>query len=123
MANTRIKIKREDMVDKLKTTRAAHLKNHEKATLKYQSDVDKCQSKIREALQRAIHESNHDFDTLYKKLNRNYHGQVTVDLGKLNLPSEPACDTRELDRMIRVLEASCDDTISVAVGDAYARYL
>lgn len=121
MANTRIKIRRTDLIDKLKQSKEAANKRFEKDSVTYEAAISKAVSKVRDNLSSI---ERLDDVALLAKIENRYNGHKSVDLGKLSLPSKPTQDTNgALDQMIRVLEASCDETISVAVGDAYARYL
>ncbi len=117
VANTRVKIRREDLIAKLKATRTEYETGHQAALVKYEAAQVKAEEKVRAAVQKLLSE-----DSLLDKVETRYNG-LSILIGKMELPSKPVKDNTDIDRMLRVLEASCDETILVAVGDSYARYL
>lgn len=120
MANTRIKVRREDLIARLEASLEAEVASHVKQQEKYAVDMDKAEDRVIAAINRVMDIPVAD---MMKKLKKDYHGVVTLDLGKINLASKPELRTQKLEQMIRVLKSSCDDTILVAVGDDYSRYL
>lgn len=120
MANTRIKIRRDDLVTKLQQNKVEQEAKFGADTKAYWSGIGKTAVAIKSAL-KALEKLNQA--DLVDRVSSGYRGDTSIDIGKIDIPHEPTLNTHELDKMIRVLEASCDETISVAVGDAYARYL
>lgn len=120
MANTRIKIRRDDLIAKLQKTKTEQDAKFEASTKAYWAGIGQTAVTIKAAL-KALEKLNQS--DLVDKVSSGYRGDTSINIGKIDIPNEPTLNTHELDKMIRVLEASCDETISVAVGDAYARYL
>lgn len=124
-ANTRIKIKRVDLIAKLTENRVKFVADHDIAVALYQKAV----KDIKPALQKALKDAQTLLDSDYEAFFENISGwghecRIGIMLKKSELPTMPHLqDVDNLDRMIRVLESSCDETISVAVGDSYSRYL
>lgn len=120
MANTRIKIRREDLIAKLNESRDALVLEFEANTKAYWSGVGATAVAIKTALKELMKLNQTD---LIDATDIGYQNIARVNIGEMEIPREPVLKTHELDKMIRVLESSCEDTISVTVGDAYARYL
>lgn len=120
MANTRIKVRREDLIARLEASLETEVAAHVKRQEKYAVDSAKAGDRVIAAIQKTL---GLPVKSLMEKLSTGYRGEVSLNLGKIPLGSKPQLQTHKLEQMIRVLKSSCDDTILVAVGDDYSRYL
>ena len=124
--NTRIKVSREKLLQKLRAERAKIGARYERDMEKYKEAADGFERKLLQAL---IH-----FDELLKNdpvaamkrvEDRGYGGDrgVKIRFPALKRPQEPKLDTTKIDRHIRVLEMAEDETLSISADDEYAGYL
>lgn len=120
MANTRVKIKVTDLIAKLKSERAKMALAHQKAITKFDQDVTSSAAKIRLSLNRlkALNDK-----ALVAEITARYSGEGMVSVGKIGVTSMPILSTAGIDKQIRVLELSSDETITISDKDDYAHYL
>lgn len=126
-ASTKVKIRREKLIEKLRESRTEQEANYNKLQAKFDTNHPKSAEKVANALRKLADQLEKDNELMYENVAvRKYAGTATatVELGKIEVPEKPyKTDTDNLDRMIRVLESSCEDFIMVSIGDDYSRYL
>ena len=129
MANTRVKVRREVLIEKLTAERERIVSEHARVVEKY----EKANEEYIDRLKREIL----DFQTLLevdpaKALSRveASYGRSRRDRTSVKFPAllalEPVTDdpdTRKIDRSLAVLRAAEDETLAIAADDEYAKFL
>lgn len=123
-ANTRIKVKRTTLLSRLQAAKA-------EAIAKYEADMSVWGQKIAawraevdaavKAFAGAWDPADEDLYEEHWGSSRQHPGYIKVDCPKR--PDAPQLNTSKLDYMIRILEASEDEHISISADDDYARWL
>lgn len=121
---TRIKVRRDTLLRKLVQERARLTAAHEKAEFDYDRKIIPFLQALEGTAEAFIELLATDPDKALTRVSSSYDGgKVTVSLPGLKQPSAPTLDTRQLDKMISILDSAADEFISVAANDDYARYL
>ncbi len=122
MANTRIKVRRETLIDKLETQKKANEKKYEKEKIKYEEDVESFRPKLEKAIADVLKLSN---EKLVEKVSSGWGNDSQRLEIKIVVPQKPLSNynNNRLDKMISVLKAGADEFISVSTQDEYADYL
>lgn len=127
MRNTRVKVKREFLIEKIKEELAKEQKKYDDAVSVYASALE-AQSVAVAAELRALADKI-DLDpkntTLYSRAEHYWRGdRIMISLetrAAVETPSD--YEIKRLKKTIRVLEAATDDTISVSSMDDYYHFL
>lgn len=128
-APTRIKVKREDLIARVKTVAAEDAARYAEKLAAYQkavSDAEGLKGQIIADLSAAFDEKlaawkrKPDYSHSYGD---RYRASIEVDLPRALNAEEPHDPSPTHAKALRILEMSQDVTLSVSLGDALARYL
>lgn len=124
MVNTRIKVKRDVLIGRLRDEVARRLTEHKKALMRYDSEQAAFALRLEEEVTSYKILLADDYEKAFARVGSGFGGEkVAVGFPRLRLPIEPKLDVKRLDKMISILDAAMDETISIAADDDYARYL
>jgi hypothetical protein len=129
MANTRVKVPRDVLIDKLEAERQTILDTHERRAgevrrerASYAKQLIRALAEVRRLAQADPAMALEHVDRKHRGYEKEVASVVLHDLpAPPRSPGEP--NTLKLDRMLAVLRAATDDTLSIAAEDEYARYL
>lgn len=124
MTNTRVKVSKDKLIQKLKDTRT-ELENQYNTDLKaYEKNLEPLKKAILKALADYSKALEKDIASHMAEIGY-YRGQGTVHIPfvaeTVPTPQEPNFDN--LDRMISALELSDEITITIGVNDQYYKYI
>ena len=124
MARTRTKLKidRLLLLEKTKAARQKIVDNHAKDSEAYDGRVAVFAEKLAAELRQAAIKIETDPSKALDITKNDWNGGCFVKF-KANIPARPELKLRDLDRLIRTLEAASDETISVSADDDFAAYL
>lgn len=126
MRNTRVKVKREFLIEKIKEQLAKEQERYDKQLADFETAIvaqSTAVAKELAELSKAISKNPKDI-ALYTDAGRFWlHGIVITLKTKATVDSPSKNEIKRLEKTIRVLEAATDDTISVSSMDDYYHYL
>jgi hypothetical protein len=118
MAMTRVKVRKEALIERIRAAKAEAKAENEREKEAYADKFAAWLVKVEEILVKTLEKVQKGQDPRSLK---KYHGYY------LNLPEGPSDPGRfnpaPFDRDIRILEMAADDTISVGTEDRWKRYL
>lgn len=122
-ANTRIKVKRETLIVKLREARAKREQDYLKNLERYDGDRGRLAHALATDVAAFTALLNADPDKALARVESDYDRGVKIRFPKLKLPTKPGLQTADIDRLLRVLEVAEDEIVSIAADDDYARFL
>jgi hypothetical protein len=129
MANTRVKVRREVLIEKLEAERKRIVAAHDAEVRKAEKQRAALLSAMADELDELANLLVVDPDAIIRRVEGYYRSNkrdgVAIRFPRLSLPADPsdAAQTYKIDRSIAVLKAAEDDTLSIAANDEYAKYL
>lgn len=124
-ANTRIKVRRETLISKLTAEVERRERDHQRKLEKYECDRLLALARLEEAIEDYLALMRDEPEKALERVEGSYRGRsATVKFPNVGLPDEPSDrETGRIRRMLSVLEAAEDETISISAEDEYARFL
>jgi hypothetical protein len=127
MRNTRVKVKREFLIEKIKEKLAREQKNYDDQLAKFEGAIVAQSEAVAKELAELSKKISKDpkNTSLYLDNSRGYRrDRILVYLQTEVMVESPSdYEIKRLSKTIRVLEAATDDTISVSTMDEYYEYL
>lgn len=122
--NTRVKVSKDKLVQKLKTSRADLESKYEADLKAYDKNIEPFKKNVLKALDDYRKTLENDFSNQLSEIGM-WRGQgtihVPITVKAVDLPQKPNFES--LDRMISALELSDEITITIGVNDQYYRYI
>lgn len=132
MANTRVKVKRTTLIEKLEEARKAEVERYRKEKEAYDQKKEKHLTDLIAGVENWLTLAQSNPDKALKEVGygRSYGSDgntkyfSTIHIHTVEYPKEvPQAYVGHIDRMLKILKASEDETISVSTEDDYAKYL
>lgn len=118
----KIKIKRDELIKRMKESLLVMEDTYSKQILEYDKALVPIKVLIKAELIKMTKIIDKDFAE-FRRRTAFRHSSITLHFDDIQIPEKPQSDILHLKKMIRILEASCEDIITVTTGDYYSRYL
>lgn len=135
MSVTRVKVSREHLIERMMARETELLEAHEEWVRTYPERRKAAEAELAAGLRAAaaaVRDGTFDYSSddfsVWQRYGPGPKARVSIELGVQGWPEKPPEEpqSRELDtlrRLLRIVEAAKDETISIAPDDDYAEYL
>lgn len=120
---TRLKVEKAVLLKKLRDERRRQTEKHKLALDLFDGRLALAAERVAVALEGFAAQLRANPAKAIEKTSTSYQGDRLTVPCSVAVPSRPTLNTGKLDRLIRVLESSTDETISVSTDDDWAAYL